>query len=81
MVGMSQDNFMRFFKQAAGMTFVDYLTHVCMTRAQQLLSEKNLTIAEISNLVGFADQSYFDKRFKERFGESPREYRETAVSS
>ena len=81
LVGMSQYNFMRFFKQAAGMTFVDYLTHVRLTRARQLLGEKNLSIAEISHFVGFADQSYFDKRFKERFGKSPRESRETAGSS
>ena len=39
---------MRFFKQGAGMTFVDYLTHVRLTRARQLLSEKHLSIAEIS---------------------------------
>jgi AraC-like DNA-binding protein len=26
--------------------------------------------------VGFTDQSYFDKRFKEHFGKSPRECRE-----
>ena len=75
MVGMSQSHFMRFFKQAAGMTFVDYLTHLRVSKASQLLRNNQLSIAEISNLVGFADQSYFDKRFKERFGKSPREYR------
>lgn len=75
MVGMSQSHFMRFFKQAAGMTFVDYLTHLRVGKARQLLRDKTLSIAEISNLVGFTDQSYFDKRFKERFGKPPREYR------
>jgi AraC-like DNA-binding protein len=78
MVGMSQSHFMRFFKQAAGMTFVDYLTQQRINKARQLLRDKNLSIAEISNMVGFIDQSYFDKRFKERFGKSPREYRLTA---
>jgi AraC-like DNA-binding protein len=34
----------------------------------------------VSNLVGFSDQSYFDKRFKERFGKPPREYRARAES-
>jgi AraC-like DNA-binding protein len=81
MVGMSQSTFNRFFKQAAGMTFVDYLTHLRVTKARQLLRDQSLSIAEISNLVGFTDQSYFDKRFKEHFGKSPRECRETAKSS
>jgi AraC-like DNA-binding protein len=80
MVGMSQSHFMRYFKQAAGETFVDYLTHLRIHKARLLLRDENLSIAEISNLVGFADQSYFDKRFKEHFGKSPREYRTTAES-
>ena len=28
-----------------------------------MLRDQSLSIAEISNLVGFTDQSYFDKRF------------------
>ncbi|MBI1764223.1 MAG: helix-turn-helix domain-containing protein [Acidobacteria bacterium] len=75
MAGMSQSHFMRFFKRATGMTFVDYLTQLRVGKARQLLRDQTLSIAEISNLVGFADQSYFDKRFKERFGKTPREYR------
>jgi AraC-like DNA-binding protein len=80
LVGMSQSHFIRFFKQAAGMTFVDYLTHLRVAKARQLLCNRNLSIAEVSNLVGFSDQSYFDKRFKERFGKPPREYRARAES-
>lgn len=79
--GMSQSHFTRFFKQATGMTFVDYLTHLRVSKARQLLRDITLSIAEISNLVGFADQSYFDKRFKERFGKAPRECRETVEFS
>lgn len=75
MAGMSQSHFTRFFKQATGMTFVDYLTQLRVSKARQLLRDQTLSIAEISNLVGFSDQSYFDKRFKERFGKSPRECR------
>ena len=78
MAGMSQSHFMRFFKRATGMTFVDYLTQLRVGKARQLLRDRTLSIAAISNLVGFADQSYFDKRFKERFGKSPRECRESA---
>ncbi|NOT60812.1 MAG: helix-turn-helix domain-containing protein [Acidobacteria bacterium] len=81
MVGMSQSHFTRFFKQATGMTFVDYLTQLRVGKARQLLRDQTLSIAEISSLTGFSDQSYFDKRFRERFGKTPRECRLTAESS
>jgi transcriptional regulator GlxA family with amidase domain len=81
LVGMSQSTFNRFFKQAAGMTFVDYLTQLRVTKARQLLRDHSLSIAEVASRAGFTDQSYFDKRFKEYFGKSPRECRETTKSS
>jgi two-component system, response regulator YesN len=58
------------------MTFVAYLTHVRVSNAQRLLQETNLSIAEIAAQVGFSDQSYFDRRFKQAFGKSPREFRQ-----
>ena len=75
MVHMSESQFMKFFKAASGMTFVAYVTHVRVSNALRLLSETNLTIAEIAAQVGFSDQSYFDRRFKQASGKSPREFR------
>jgi AraC-like DNA-binding protein len=77
MAGMSQSTFNRFFKQAAGTTFVDYLTQLRLAKARHLLRDHSLSIAEVASRAGFTDQSYFDKRFKERFGKSPREFRES----
>lgn len=72
MCGMSESRFMKFFRQATGLTFVNYLNHLRVTKARELLREPHLSIAQIAALVGFADQSYFDKKFKEHFGQSPR---------
>ena len=41
----------------------------------RLLRETELTIAEIAARTGFPDQSYFDRRFKQAFGKSPRQFR------
>jgi AraC-like DNA-binding protein len=57
------------------MTLVAYLTHVRLAQATRLLRETSLTIAEIATAAGFADQSYFDKRFKRAFGQTPKEFR------
>lgn len=72
MIGMSESRFMKFFKQATGMTFVNYLIHVRLTNAYRLLKNQNLSVAEIASAVGFADQSYFDKKFKQHFDRTPR---------
>jgi hypothetical protein len=42
----------------------------------RLLRETDRSIAEIATAVGFADQSYFDRRFRRRFGRTPRQFRE-----
>ncbi|MEO8352076.1 MAG: AraC family transcriptional regulator [Chthoniobacteraceae bacterium] len=77
---MSQPQFIKLFKRVAGMTFVAYLTHLRLTNAHRLLAETAQTIAEIANHVGFSDQSYFDRRFKAAFGQTPREVRSRHIA-
>jgi AraC-like DNA-binding protein len=72
----SVPQFVRLFKRVAGMSFVTYLTHVRLSRAARLLKESSLTIAQVACEVGFSDQSYFDRRFKEAFGQTPRDFRQ-----
>jgi len=79
LAGMSAAQFMKTFKQVAGMTLVAYLNHVRLANAARLLRETDRTIAEIADATGFADQSYFDKRFKRAFGRTPKEFRVEAV--
>lgn len=74
-VGMTAPRFMRTFKQVAGMTLVAYLNHVRLANAARLLRETTESIAEIACVAGFADQSYFDRRFKRAFGRTPKEFR------
>jgi AraC family transcriptional regulator len=49
---------------------------VRITNALRQLRETDLTIAEIAAKCGFSDQSYFDRRFRQAFGKSPREWRQ-----
>lgn len=75
LVRMSAPQFMKTFKRVAGMTLVAYLNHVRLANGSRLLRETSLSVAEIASAVGFADQSYFDKRFKRAFGRTPMEFR------
>ncbi len=75
LVAMSPAAFMKSFKQVAGMTLVAYLNHVRLARAAQLLRETDRAIADIAAETGFADQSYFDRRFRSAFGSAPSAFR------
>ncbi len=72
---LSPSRFSRVFKQLSGMTFVNYITHVRLSRALRMLRESSATIAEIALATGFSDQSYFDRRFKAAFGQTPNQIR------
>jgi AraC-like DNA-binding protein len=81
LVGMTPAQFMRAFKQVAGMTLVAYLNHVRLSRAARLLVETHQTVGEIAYAAGFSDQSYFDKLFKRSFGATPVKFRAQAWKS
>jgi AraC-like DNA-binding protein len=72
---LSKPRFHAVFKKAAGMTLVNYLNQVRLNEAARLLQETEKPVVEIANAVGFADQSYFDRRFRRRFGQTPLQFR------
>lgn len=78
--GLSKAQFYRTFKRAAGMPLVDYVAHVRLTQAARLLQETGSSIAEIASTTGFADQSYFDRRFRQHYGSTPLQFRKAATS-
>jgi AraC-like DNA-binding protein len=77
--GLSRAQFYRMFKRAAGMGLVDYVAQVRLTQAARMLQETDLSVAEIASTTGFADQSYFDRRFRRRYGRTPRLFRQAAL--
>ena len=81
LVRMSQAQFMKVFKQVSGITIVAHVTRVRIMNGLRLLRETELKIAEIAVTCGFSDQSYFDRRFRQFFGKSPRQFRRELVAS
>jgi two-component system, response regulator YesN len=64
------------FSKEMGQTLVKYLTMVRMQKAAEELRRSNHTIAHISEQVGYLNDSYFGKIFKNHYGVSPAKYRE-----
>jgi len=74
-VDLSQSHFMKYFKNTMGTSFVDYLNEYRLTMASRLLISSDSSILAIASEVGFENLSYFNRIFKKRFGQTPREYR------
>lgn len=64
------------FKQVEGVNLTDYVTHVRMDKAKELLLSSNLKTYEIANRVGYQDEKYFSRLFKKRIGMTPTEFRQ-----
>lgn len=65
------------FKQVTGESFADYQTRVRFERARELLLDPKRKVAEVAELVGFADTNYFSIAFKKHTGLTPTEFRKT----
>jgi AraC-like DNA-binding protein len=79
MCGMSTAQFTRSFRQASGMSYLAYVTHLRVSEAARLLRAPEKSIAEIADATGFADQSHLDRQFKRAFGTTPLQYRKSAL--
>jgi two-component system response regulator YesN len=65
------------FKKETGQTLVSFMTDVKMKHAKLLLKEQSLKIIQIGRMLGYENQSYFNRLFKNYYGMTPRQYRET----
>lgn len=63
-------------KSIVGMAPVDFVRHVRMQRAEQLVARTNEAFSQIAYMVGFSDPKYFSKCFKKSTGMTPSEYRD-----
>lgn len=71
----SQSHFMKFFKNAMGTSFIDYLNDYRLLMSVRLLLSSDSTTLSISEEVGFENLSYFNRSFKKKFGKTPSAYR------
>jgi|GEM_PF-47174 len=72
---MSKAYFMQLFRRYTGTTPYNYLLRLRISKAKELLTLSDLSIQEISEAVGFSDETNFSTRFKKMTGTSPMNYR------
>ena len=68
--------FNQVFKRVVGMPPMKFLEQQRLRRAQELLAQSALTVAEIAEQVGYQDPYYFSRAFSKRTGQAPSAYRD-----
>ena len=72
---ISRKHFVQLFGKETGKTVNQYIMQLRCERAAELLENSQLLVQEISSYVGYEDNNYFAKVFKNVMGVSPQEYR------
>lgn len=78
---VSRGWFMRLFRRYMGTTPYNYLLTTRITRAKELLVMTDQSVAEIAAQVGFPDANNFSTRFTAVVGQSPLQYRKSALQA
>lgn len=75
-VDLGVPHFSSLFRRAFGLTPHDWVMQLRLDRASEMLREGSHSLAEVAEISGFADQSHLTRRFKQRFGLSPRRWQQ-----
>ncbi len=78
-VNLSRSECSRFFHKSTEQSLFDFITDYRISQSIVLLEENKLSIADIASEVGFSNQSYYTKIFKQRKGMTPKEYRKLCI--
>src|SRR5690606_32887981 len=77
--GLSQAKLQEGFKFLYARTVSEYIRHVRLEAARDLMNSTDLNISQIVYTIGFTSRSYFSKIFKEKYDMTPHEFKKQVV--
>lgn len=77
--GLSQAKLQEGFKFMYGRTVTEYIRHIRLETARDLMNTSDYNISQIVYTIGFTSRSYFSKIFKEKYEITPHEFRKKVV--
>lgn len=80
-VGVHPVHLTSVFRKFQRQTIGDYVRNRRLSRAMQMLSDREISLSEIAVSVGFFDQSHFSRVFKSRLGLTPAIFRRTLIEN
>lgn len=72
---LPERTFKRRFAQATGMAPLEYVHHVRLEEAKQMLESGDEPVESVALDVGYSDSSFFSRLFRRKVGLSPAQYR------
>ena len=72
--GLSRFHFSRVFKHHLGLSPARYVERARIEQAKALIVNAGMSLANIAQAVGFADQSHFSRRFRAHEGRTPAQF-------
>lgn len=75
MAGLSTHYLSRQFKEVHGVSFLEYMTNARLERACEILRNERRSVTEIASQVGYSNAPYFCTKFKNKYGVTPLQYR------
>ncbi len=78
---MRQSDFSANFKKITGKSFNEYLAHIRILKAKQILISTDKNVAEVSYAVGFSNPNYFCNCFKKLTGITPLHFKRLYLDS
>lgn len=74
---LSESTINRYIKETTGLSFNTLINEMRIGKTMDMLLYTDLSIEEISEIVGFSDGSHLSKVFSARVGKNPNKYRHT----
>lgn len=62
-------------KMSTGKSFVQYVQELRVREAARLIGGTDMSISGITNAVGYENESFFRRKFKEYYGVTPKDYK------
>ncbi|MFF2886109.1 helix-turn-helix domain-containing protein [Paenibacillus sp. NPDC057967] len=74
MAGVHPDHFSRLFRKTTGRSYVEFVADIRISRAKERLLATKESLMEIARKVGYKDEFYFSRKFKQKVGTAPTIY-------
>ena len=78
-LNLSRVQLYRKVKAIIGINISDHINNIKLEKAAELLKANQMNISEIAYSLGFSTPNYFSTAFKNKFGVSPKEYKNEAL--
>jgi transcriptional regulator GlxA family with amidase domain len=77
---LSPEHLSRTFKRVMKKSYVEYVTEIRISKAQELLKNTDLPITDIAFEVGYHSHSYFTSLYHRVTGITPRQFRDSVAN-